>query len=105
LLLAPISWFARVSVGLLVVRWDQTMQTEALPVLLAALGTAIVAFDREAARGRVAWFVFAPLLTLATLIVLPKQPPELKDVPTWAALLCVFFVRAPRQNPFRVGWR
>jgi hypothetical protein len=105
LLLAPISWFARVSVGLLVVRWDQPMQAEALPVLLAALGTAIVAFDRDAARERVAWFVFAPLLTLATLIVLPTQLPYLKDVPVWIALLCLFFVRAPRHNPFRVGWR
>lgn len=146
LLLAPLSWFARIAIALLVVRWDEPMRAEILPVLFAAIGTAFVAFDREEVRGRVAWIVFAPLLCLTMLLVLPKEPPELthiasgtpapairaddpaslawdwrvrltpdwansslrrkiEDVPTWVALLLLFFVRAPRTNPFRVSSR
>ncbi len=146
LLLAPFSWFARLAVGLLVVRWDEPMPSQILPVLFAALGTAVVAFEREQVRERVAWLVFAPLLTLASLILLPKSPPDLthvtsgaplppirdddpaslawgwrvrltpdwansslrrklEDGPSWAALALLFFVRAPRTNRFRVGWR
>jgi hypothetical protein len=69
------SWPARIAIALLVVRWNQSVRAELLPVFAAAAGTAFVAFARDEVRERLAWFVFAPLLALALLAVMPRVTP------------------------------
>jgi hypothetical protein len=74
LLLAQLSWPARIGIGLLAVLWWDTVGGEVIRVMMASLGAIFVIFPREGWRTRIAWLAGAPLLGLLLLWALPAQP-------------------------------
>jgi hypothetical protein len=105
IVLAPNSWTARIAIALLVVRWDGALRPETIPAILGGAGTAFVAFARDEVRERVGWLVFAPLLSLAALALLARLEirAQIEIASLWLGILLLFYVRAPRTNPFRLS--
>jgi hypothetical protein len=107
ILLAPTSWTARVAIALLVVRWNGLLRPEMIPAVLGGIGTAFVAFARDEVRERVAWVIFAPLLSLAALALLLRFDvrTQVEIAFLWIGIFLLLFVRARHTNPFRLSRR
>jgi len=101
LLLAQVSWPARIGTALLAVLWWDTAGGELIRVVMAALGAVFVIFPHESWRVRIGWLIGAPVLGLLLLLALPPRPNDsyaATGTPSPA-------IRATDPAPIAWGWR